>query len=88
MYTLKTIMYKINFCYLTFFQNLLPLHWPHILKFYKSARCTENRALGRLIDNHKCQLLARMGIDDLVHIIVKSEENWKLFFFSLQKHLK
>lgn len=37
----------------------------------------ENRALGRFMDNHECQLLAEMGIDGFACITAESERNGK-----------
>ena len=47
-------------------------------KFYKrTARMHWEQSSGWLTDNHECQLLAKMGIDDFAHITAKSEEDWK-----------
>lgn len=37
----------------------------------------ENRALGRFMDNHECQLLAEMGIDGFACITAETERNEK-----------
>lgn len=48
----------------------------------------ENRALGRFMDNHECQLLAEMGIDGFAYITAESEGNGKLSPLHLWKHSK